>query len=237
MHIINLAIKCKEATGDGTKIVCLNKDYRVRVETEDCGTFTNAPVKKLIVRHHKEYYEVDIGLATENGESYLQAVLPPLENTDYVDLGVCGREHDDPKEAPIYTSTSARFVCLKSVLSGTEILKTDPILSPFTATENGTYRASDVGADGFYEVAVQVSVKTEESRAVDLMLLSGDQVVYPSKSARTMSDVVIHKPSTLTPDNIKKGVTIAGVVGSYEEEIYSGTPTVEDMTPDDAIIV
>lgn len=217
MHIINLTLECKEAKGDGTIIVCMNRDYRVRIHPKDCGTFTNAPVKKLIVRHKMEYLEADIVQVEENGETYLQAILPPIERKDYVDLGVCGREEEDPTSIPTYTSKSARFSCDKSILCGTAVIKTDPILSELAVTESGTYLSSEQGADGFYKVDVQIASKAEENRTVALSMLSGDQVILPSNNNSTLSQVVIVKPIGLVPRNIKNGVNIGGVVGIFED--------------------
>lgn len=236
MHIINLAIKCKNATGDGTKIVCMNSDYVVRISAEDCGTFSSSPVKKLIVKHNKEYYESDIKTVLVKGEPVLQAVLPPLENTDYVDLGVCGKQTDDPGDTPTYTSTSARYECSKSVLSGTAVLKTDPVFSGLKVDKNGVYSSGDYGADGFHTVTVQIPVKIEESRAVELFMPSVNQVVTPTQTGRVLKEVIIKKPTTLIPANIKKGVVVGGVLGEFEEESYLGTMEIND-TIDETFIV
>ena len=225
MHIINLTLQCKTATGDGTKIVCMNSDYVVRVNANDCGTFLNAPIKKLIVRHGMEYYESPINELNENGTVILQATLPPLERNGYVDLGVCGKESET--SAPIYTSTSARFECDKSVLTGVVVFKTDPVLKSRTITENGTYKAVQYDADGFYEVDVQVSTKIEEERTVDLAMANGDQVITPSGANRTMQKVTITKPRNLIPENIQKGITIAGVTGVFEGTYGPGTAVVD----------
>lgn len=217
MHIINLSIECKTATGDGTKIVALNSDYVVRINTKDCGTFSNAPVKKLIVRHGKECYEVDINRETVDGQTFLQAKLPPIEYTKYVDLGVCGKETDDPTAKPVYTSTSARFDCEQSILSGVAAYKKDPVLTDLSVTENGTtHYAKDVGADGFFKVDVDVPVKHEEIRSVPLTMSSGNQEILPSRDNYTISKVIVEKPLSLVPENIKKGEEIGGVQGNYE---------------------
>ena len=231
-HFITLTLNCKIATGDGTKIICLNSDYAMRIVPNDCGTFTNAPVKKLIVRYGTEYREADIYEYEEDGQTYLQANLPPVERQDYVDIGVCGKEVDDPEAIPLYTSTSARYECVKSALCGTVVLKTDPILSALNVTQNGAYTASDSKVDGFYEVNVQVPVKVEESRTIELCMPNGNQIVTPAYSTRTMNEVVITKPVTLIPENIKEGVNIGGVIGSYTMPYYDGTTVIIDTDGD-----
>ena len=226
MHIINLTISCKTATGDGTKIVCMNNDYRVRITTKDCGTFTNSPVKKLIVRHDKEYTEVDIKEEIQGGITILQAVLPPLKQCSYVELGVCGKDTDDSNVAPVYSSTSARFECAKSILCGTAILKSDPKLSTLDVTANGKYRAGNYDVDGFYEVDVNVESKASEERTVKLSMLNGNQEILPSGANRTMTKVTVFKPSTLIPSNIRKDINIGGVTGTYEQKL--GEKTIYD---------
>lgn len=217
MHIINLTVQCKDARGDGTKIVCMNRDYVVRINAQDCGTFSEAPVKKLVVRSGWDYWETDIVQIVEDGRYVLQASLPLIESGKYVDLGICGKETEDSN--PIYASTSARYECDNSILSGAIALKTDPILVPLTVNDNRIFKAGEYGADGFYEVDVQVSTKTEETRTVALSMTGGNQTVSPTNANRTMSKVTIQKPTSLIPANIKKDVNIAGVVGTYEKRL------------------
>lgn len=56
-----------------------------------------------------------------------------------------------------------------------------------------------------------------EDVTVTLALASGDQTVTPS-DGKTISSAVIRKPTTLLPRNIRYGVNIAGVVGTYAPE-------------------
>lgn len=223
MHIINLAIKCKTATGDNTKIVCMNSDYRVIISTEDCGTFTEAPVKKLILRYGKEYQEVDIEEGEHNGQTVLQSYLPIIEHWDYVDMGVCGKNEDDPKARPIYTSTAARFTCDSSALCGVAILKADPVLAELDIRENGAYIAEELGADGFYRVDVNVPPTPTEARVVELDMSVGNQIIQPTDSSRTMRQVTVMKPVNLIPANVRGGVNIGGVTGAY-------SPITEEIT-------
>lgn len=225
-HIINLSIKCKNATGDGTKIVCLNSDYVVRIATENCGTFTSAAVKKLIVRHGKEYTEVDIETKTDTttGQIYLQATLPPIEWKDFVYLGVCGKDSENAD--PTYTSTSAKFECENSVLNGVVVLKKQRKLIPLSVTKNGTYKVSDLNnIDGYNQVTVDVPTTITETVAVNLELLSGNQEVKPTHNGYSMEKVIIIKPEELISENIRYGIKLAGVVGTYSPD-YDGKVTV-----------
>ena len=57
--------------------------------------------------------------------------------------------------------------------------------------------------------------KTEQTKTVTLSMASGNQTVTPD-SGKVLSKVIITKPDTLIPENIKKGVTICGVTGTLE---------------------
>ena len=50
-----------------------------------------------------------------------------------------------------------------------------------------------------------------------LSLADGDQTVSAT-NGKYMTSVTIYKPSTLVADNIKNGVLIAGVLGTYGGE-------------------
>lgn len=67
--------------------------------------------------------------------------------------------------------------------------------------------------------------KAEQAKTVDLAMASGNQVVSPD-SGKVLSGVTITKPATLVASNIKKGVTIGGVAGSYAPTFTTETKTV-----------
>lgn len=67
--------------------------------------------------------------------------------------------------------------------------------------------------------------KPEQAKTVDLAMASGNQVVSPD-SGKVLSGVTITKPTTLVASNIKKGVTIGGVAGSYAPTFTTETKTV-----------
>lgn len=219
MHTINLTLNCKTATGDDVKIVSMNNDYIVNIIPNDCGTFTDAPFKRLVIRHDREYREVDIVTRTlADGSKVYEATLPPIPYNDYVDLGVCGKLDANPTVAPVYTSTSARYECSKSILAGTVVHLTNTKLVELNATSNGEYDPANDGADGYSKVTVKVTnAGATEERSVSLSMKAGDQVILPSNEELSMSKVIVRKPSTLTPGNIRKGVSIGGVDGEYEK--------------------
>lgn len=80
-----------------------------------------------------------------------------------------------------------------------------PSAAQQTAVASGKYTTGDV---------VVAAVPTE-AKTVELSMPSGNQTVSPS-SGKFLSAVTVKKPATMLPENIKKGVSIGGVVGTLE---------------------
>lgn len=213
MHILDLTIKCKDATGDGNEIVCMNDDYIMRITAEDCGTFTNAPKQQLIIRHDAEYYEVDIEYLTRDGETFLGADLPPIRHPGDCKVGVIGK---DEYGKIIYDSKYAIFKCTRSSSVGAVVQIRDTVLKTLTVTESGThtYKATDEDADGYNEVIVNIPSPIPYEQEVSLSMADGDQVILPYDNRYTMSKVTVQKPLNLIPENIREGVQIAGITGT-----------------------
>lgn len=89
-----------------------------------------------------------------------------------------------------------------------------PKLQEKSVTANGVV-TPDSGFQGLSKVTVSVPTTPTEEKTVELALADGNQVLTPT-AGKNFSKVTITKPATLLPENIKKGVTIAGVVGTYE---------------------
>lgn len=77
-------------------------------------------------------------------------------------------------------------------------------------TENGI-----VDVSGKANANVNVPSKEEEAKTVDLAMASGNQTITPT-SGKVLSQVVVKKPATMLPENIKKNVNIGGVTGTLE---------------------
>ena len=214
MPIINLTIKGKQAIGDGTEIVSMNSDYVVRIKASGCDEFLNLPIKKLVMKYGKEYKESTIEDVGTDGQTVLQATLPTFEHRQSIELGVYGKETEDGD--PKFTSMPATFNCVKSILCGAVVLKSEPKLTKLDVIGNGKYLASEHEVDGFYEVDVNIAAAASEKRTVELAMQYGNQVIDPTVPGRKMEQVTVTKPRSLIPENIKKGVNIGGVVGSYE---------------------
>lgn len=80
-----------------------------------------------------------------------------------------------------------------------------PSAAQQTAVASGKYTTGNV---------VVAAVPTE-TKTVELSMPSGNQTVSPS-SGKFLSEVTVKKPATMLPENIKKGVSIGGVVGTLE---------------------
>ena len=89
-----------------------------------------------------------------------------------------------------------------------------PKLQEKTATANGEV-APDAAYEGLSKVTVNVPATPTEEKTVELALADGNQVLTPT-AGKNFSKVTITIPATLLPENIKKGVIVAGVVGTYE---------------------
>lgn len=116
-----------------------------------------------------------------------------------------------------------------AMASGNQVVSPDSgkVLSGVTITKPTTLVASNIkkgvtigGIAGSLSPA-----KPEQSKDVDLDMASGSQVVEPD-TGKVLSSVTIYKPSTMTADNIRKGVNIGGVVGSYAPTFTTETKTV-----------
>jgi hypothetical protein len=106
-----------------------------------------------------------------------------------------------------------------AMASGNQVVSPDSgkVLSGVTITKPATLVASNIkkgvtigGVAGSLSPA-----KPEQSKDVGLDMASGSQVVEPD-TGKVLSSVTIYKPTTMTADNIKKGVNIGGVVGTME---------------------
>ena len=89
-----------------------------------------------------------------------------------------------------------------------------PNLQTKSVTVNGTVEP-DEGYDGLSEVTVNVPATPTETKTVEPDFSNGNQTLTPS-AGKVFSSVTLTKPANLTADNIKKGVIICGIEGTYE---------------------
>lgn len=72
----------------------------------------------------------------------------------------------------------------------------------------------------------EATIPTQVEKEVQLDLSSGNQTVTPG-FREVFSSVVIQKPTTLLPENIKNGINIAGVQGEFDNPVEIST----EITP------
>ena len=82
-----------------------------------------------------------------------------------------------------------------------------------TITANGNYPAIDDGADGYSQVTVAVPM--DSLRQLSLNMASGSMEILPTSGNTAMQRVIVVKPDTFIPSNIRDGITIGGVTGTY----------------------
>ena len=95
-------------------------------------------------------------------------------------------------------------------LSEVTVNAVDSSIDSNITAENIKSGVSILGVNGTLEVA-----KGEEEKTLALSMASGNQVITPT-SGKVMNKVTITKPSTLIAENIKNGIDIGGVIGTYE---------------------
>lgn len=89
-----------------------------------------------------------------------------------------------------------------------------PKLQEKTATTNGVV-TPDATYDGLSQVTVTVPATPTETKTVEPNFSNGSEVLTPTEG-KVFSSVTLTKPAMLLPENIKKGVIICGIKGTYE---------------------
>lgn len=64
-----------------------------------------------------------------------------------------------------------------------------------------------------YGQTVQTGLRKDEEKTVELEMGNGNQAILPSPG-KALSKVIISKPATLQPENIRQGFSIGGVSGT-----------------------
>ena len=124
----------------------------------------------------------------------------------------------------VVLNTKSKY-CLKDIT-------VKPALQAKTATANGDISPDD-GYCGLEKVTINIPATPTQEKTVGLAMASGNQVVTPD-TGKVLSKVTITKPSTLIPTNIKSGVSIGGVSGTYDPQLTLqtkiATPTKSQQT-------
>lgn len=117
-----------------------------------------------------------------------------------------------------------------SMATGNQTISPDSgkVLSSVVVTKPATLVAGNIKSDiiiGGVKGNL-IPAKDEQSKTIDLVLSTGDQVVQPD-IGKVLSSVVISKPETLVASNIKSGIAIAGVTGTLSPAKAEETKTVD----------
>ena len=85
--------------------------------------------------------------------------------------------------------------------------------------------------------------KPEQEKTVNLNMAEGNQVIEP-EVGNVLSKVTVNKPATLIPNNIKEGVSIGGVEGTFvgekpeqEKSITVTENGTQEVTPDEGKVL
>lgn len=92
------------------------------------------------------------------------------------------------------------------------VMSSARVTKPSTMTPDNIRKNVDIGG----VVGTLEGAKTEETPTVDLDMSSGNQTILPLVDGNVMTEVTVTKPDTFIPSNIRKNVSIGGVVGTYE---------------------
>lgn len=100
----------------------------------------------------------------------------------------------------------------------------------FNITSNGTTTLATENTYVEHDIVFKVNVPSTPTVTVEaaLSMASGNQVV-DAPEGKTMTKVTIVKPSTFLPENIKKGVNIGYITGTYEGLIPDGTAVASNV--------
>lgn len=169
-----------------------------------------------------KYCSSDVGIIPK-----LQSKSVATNGSVVADEGYCGL--DSVTVAVPATPTQEKTVDL-AMVSGNQVISPDAgkNLSKVTVTKPSTLVAGNIktgvsigGVTGTLEAK-----KDEEAKTVDLAMASGNQTITPT-SGKVISQVIVKKPVTMLPENIKKNVNIGGVTGTLEPQT---APTLQTKT-------
>lgn len=160
-----------------------------------------------------KYCSSDVGVIPK-----LQSKSVATNGSVVADEGYCGL--DSVTVAVPATPTEEKTVDL-AMASGNQVISpgAGKNLSKVTVTKPSTLVAGNIktgvsigGVTGTLEAK-----KDEEAKTVDLAMASGNQTITPT-SGKVFSQVVVKKPATMLPENIKKDINIGGVTGTLEPQ-------------------
>lgn len=140
--------------------------------------------------------------------------------------GVKGEFIGDTEEATVELAMADGDQVIRPTAAGKVLTKT-------TVKKPGTLVPGNIAAGVDIAGVTGTLVKlVSEGKTIDLDFSNGDMVVTPD-SGKAFSQVSIPKPANLTPENIREGTDICGVVGSALMDNMVETVILEEKTYDD----
>lgn len=100
----------------------------------------------------------------------------------------------------------------------------------FNITSNGTTTLATENTYVEHDIVFKVNVPSTQSEeiAVGLNFYTGNQVINATGD-KLLSKVTILKPTAFLPENIKKDISLGGIVGTYEGLIPDGTAVASNV--------
>lgn len=138
-----------------------------------------------------------------------------------LDAAVQEKSIDVTKNGTTEVTPDAGYDGLSKVTAIVNVLpKLESRETKITTNLSTTVFTPSEGYDGLERLTVMVETPTStplppQTKFVDLSMASGDQSVK-ADDGYSLDVVILRKPGTLLPENIKKDVTIAGVIGTLE---------------------
>lgn len=194
MRDLHVIVSNKIATylrRDGN-IICGNSDYQIVFAFD--SEWDAYETKKARFKWNGHSQDVEFTGNT--------VAVPKLVNTTLLEVGVYVED--------ISTTTSAQIPCLLSCLCGDEV-DSGIVLKAGSASNNGTYKASDEGADGFSEFTV--NVPTPEAT-------TEEKTVTPTKETQEVTPTTADYLSKVKVEAIPEEY----VIPSGSESITSNGP-------------
>lgn len=104
---------------------------------------------------------------------------------------------------------------------------------------NEPFAIADVGANLMIACLTDTEPTTHTARVYQrvrsdaekviyaLSMADGDQVIVPSEEGKVLTQVTVTKPETLVPENVRSGIDVGGVVGSFLGDTEEATITLD----------
>lgn len=185
-----------------------SNSYPLHFITGDGAEFTGIIVDKNDFISRVEY-------TSSSGSRYVYN-----DNNFWNDDEIVGTEKNNRRitvlgDVPV--STTQSWLNANTEISSNEIKLINPNRA-ISIKSNGTQKILSEAYDGMAQVTLTVDVPSTvstETKTVALNMASGNQII-DSTSGKYMTQVTVKKPSTLVPSNIKRGVNIGGIRGTFE---------------------